>query len=117
MVVEDDADIRRAVAESLSLEGYVVATAANGKQALGLVSQEAPDAIVLDLWMPVIDGRGFLARCRALPTCRNVPIIVMSAAHALRAAAELRDLGVRASSPSRSISTRSWGWSSATLRC
>ena len=96
-MVEDDEGIRSAVAELLSMEGYAVATAANGKEALELARQVLPDAIVLDLMMPVMDGWGFLARCRSLPRCRDVPIVVMSAAYTLRTVAErLRDLEVRA---------------------
>jgi CheY-like chemotaxis protein len=97
LVVEDDDDIRSTLAELLSMEGYAVATAANGKQALRMASHAAPDAIVLDLMMPVMDGWGFLASYRSLPRYRDVPIVVMSAAYSLRTAAErLCNLGVRA---------------------
>ena len=73
LVVEDHEDIRRAVAELLSVEGYAVATAANGKEALRLASQAAPDGIVLDLMMPMMDGWGFLACVRTLPACSGLP--------------------------------------------
>jgi CheY-like chemotaxis protein len=47
--------------------------------------------------MPVMDGWDFIVRCRALPRCRDIPIIVMSAGYTLRTAAErLCDLGARA---------------------
>jgi two-component system, chemotaxis family, chemotaxis protein CheY len=86
-----------AVAELLSMEGYAVATAANGKEALRLTNQAAPDGIVLDLMMPMMDGWGFLACVRTLPACSGLPIVVMSAAYISKAAAErLRDFGVRA---------------------
>ena len=79
------------------MEGYAVATAANGKEALRLASQAAPDGIVLDLMMPMMDGWGFLACVRTLPACSGLPIVVMSAAYISKAAAErLRDFGVRA---------------------
>jgi CheY-like chemotaxis protein len=97
LVIEDDPDILNAVAESLVLEGYTVATATNGQDALELAGDARPDAIVLDLMLPIMDGRTFLARCRTQPGCRDVPIVVISASHALRAAAEpLREFGVDA---------------------
>jgi CheY-like chemotaxis protein len=100
LVVEDDFDIRSAVAESLFDEGYTVVTARDGLEALNIASLSPPHVIVLDLMMPTMDGWTFLARCRAQPWCREVPVVVMSAAHALRMAGErLRDLGVRAVIP------------------
>ncbi|MBV9322958.1 MAG: response regulator [Chloroflexi bacterium] len=96
LVVDDDIDIRTAVAEGLVLEGYAVETAGNGLEALMVARLTSPDAIVLDLMMPVMDGWTFLARCRTQSWCREVPIVVLSAAYALRAARErLRDFGVR----------------------
>jgi CheY-like chemotaxis protein len=96
LVVDDDRDIRCAVAEALVQEGYAVETASNGLQALNVASRVSLDAIVLDLMMPVMDGWSFLARCRTRPWCHEVPIVAMSAAYAPRAAGErLRELGVR----------------------
>lgn len=96
LVVEDSDLIRSTVAECLSEEGYAVFTAANGVEALAVVRYARPDAILLDLMMSVMDGWPFVAKCQEFPWCREIPIIVMSAAHALRLAAErLRELGVR----------------------
>ena len=79
LVVDDDATIRATVAEALELEGYDVARAANGAEALELVREERPRAIVLDLMMPVMDGLTFLEHCRREPTCDGTPILVISA--------------------------------------
>jgi CheY-like chemotaxis protein len=79
LVVDDDATIRSTVAEALELEGYVVARASNGAEALDLVREQRPGAIVLDLMMPVMDGWTFLEHCRTEPECSGTPIIVISA--------------------------------------
>lgn len=79
LVVDDDETIRTTVAEALELEGYAVASAANGAEALDLVRQQRPRAIVLDLMMPVMDGWQFLEHCRADARCAGTPVLVTSA--------------------------------------
>ena len=79
LVVDDDDTIRATVAEALELEGYAVARAANGAEALEVVREQRPGAIVLDLMMPVMDGLTFLERCRREPGCQGTPILVISA--------------------------------------
>lgn len=98
LVVDDDATIRELVAEVLVGEGYTVETAANGQAALTLVrGRWPPDAIVSDLMMPVLDGWGFIERCRQEPGCDTIPILVLSAAHDRPGSAErLRRQGVQA---------------------
>jgi CheY-like chemotaxis protein len=97
LVVDDDALIRRTVAELLLDEGYAVDQARDGAEALGLMRDLAPNAIVLDLMMPVLDGWQFVDRIRGVPEYRDVPIVVMSATHRLHESAErLHAMGVRA---------------------
>ena len=80
LVVDDDADIRAAIAETLDDEGYRVAQAANGMAALDFLRRGAsPALILLDLWMPVLDGWGFLERRETDASLAAVPVIVMSA--------------------------------------
>jgi CheY-like chemotaxis protein len=96
-VVDDDALIRRTVAELLLDEGYAVDQARDGAEALGLMRDLAPNAIVLDLMMPVLDGWQFVDRIRGVPEYRDVSIVVMSATHRLHESAErLHAMGVRA---------------------
>jgi CheY-like chemotaxis protein len=92
LVVEDELAIRRVMVEALLEEGYAVVEASNGAQALHQVDADCPDAIVLDLMMPVLDGRGFLRECRQRPRCAQVPVVVVSAAHGV--AEECTRLGV-----------------------
>lgn len=95
--MEDDSGIRSIVAECLEQEGYAVSAVSNGQEALDSVQRSRPHAIVLDLMMPVMDGWTFVESCHAHSWCRGVPIVVMSASHALGIAAErLHNLGVRA---------------------
>ncbi len=92
LVVDDDEDIRTIVAEALEEAGYTVETANGGVQALERVAQGAPDAIVLDIWMPTLDGFDFVRTLRATEGTRNVPVVAMSAAYPERAAL---DIGVQ----------------------
>lgn len=88
LVVDDDPAIREIMALALGDEGYAVATAADGAKALRLVERGLPSAVLLDLSMPTLDGRGFL---RGL-VARGIilPVIIISAERdARRAAAEL----------------------------
>ena len=93
LVVEDDDGIRHAVAEGLELEGYEVLTATNGAEALERVRAGRPDAVVLDLMMPVMDGWAFLDACQREELCKGTPVLVVSAYRALPETAP--QLGVR----------------------
>ena len=77
LVVDDEPQVRATVREALALEGYEVTEASNGAEALALLTTAQPDAIVLDLWMPVMDGWAFRRAQRA--THPDIPVIVMSA--------------------------------------
>jgi two-component system chemotaxis response regulator CheY len=79
LVVDDEEAIREVIAETLELEGYRVEKAGDGKQALAVVKARHPDAIVLDLMMPVMDGWTFLKQCRTDELCSCTPVMVMSA--------------------------------------
>lgn len=93
LVVEDDEAILLSIEQILTDEGYVVAAAANGKEALEVVDQATPRLILLDMKMPVMDGWAFTAtyRERRGP---HAPIIVLTAARDSRArAAEIAAVG------------------------
>ena len=79
LIVEDDDTIRALVSDVLARRGYRVETAADGLQGLEKASTTRPDAIVLDLRMPILDGWAFLERFRGDPHWRHVPVVVMSA--------------------------------------
>jgi DNA-binding response OmpR family regulator len=81
MVVEDEAAISSMIAVALEDEGYRVLIARDGRDALQLVQREPPDAIVLDLRLPNVDGWQVVRWCRAHPAAIAIPIIVVSAAY------------------------------------
>ena len=77
LVVDDEPQLRLTIADALTLEGYDVSMATNGADALALIPHTDPDAIVFDLWMPVLDGFEF--RKALLATYPNIPVVVLSA--------------------------------------
>jgi CheY-like chemotaxis protein len=81
LVVEDHLDLREMLAILLEGEGFAVATASNGEEALRALDQSAPAVILLDLMMPVMTGDEFRERQLADPRYRDVPVICMTAAH------------------------------------
>jgi two-component system, OmpR family, response regulator MprA len=81
LVVDDDAPIRRMLARTLAADGYTVASAADGGEALAAVERSTPDLIVLDVAMPGVDG---LAVCRRLRGHGlAVPILLLTARDAV----------------------------------
>ena len=80
LVVDDDPDILDAVCEILETEGYRVARARNGREALERVEYEQPAVILLDLMMPVMDGSAFAKALRVRPGHRSIPIVLLTAA-------------------------------------
>jgi len=80
LVVDDDANISRALSNLLEGEGYRVISAENGKRGLELVEAGLrPDAIILDLMMPVMDGWDFRAEQLKDPAICETPVIVLTA--------------------------------------
>ena len=94
LVIDDDDAVRSIVAETLKGEGYRVDEASNAAAGLKRIEAGAPDLILLDIVMPVNDGYHFLERLRRERNEAEIPIILVSATHALPDAAH--DLGVRA---------------------
>jgi two-component system KDP operon response regulator KdpE len=76
LVIDDEPQIRRALQTSLTAHGYTVETAENGSLGQVAIATWAPDAVVLDLVMPVMDGFEVLRQVRAWS---DVPVIVLSA--------------------------------------
>jgi CheY-like chemotaxis protein len=79
LVVDDDPDSRMLMEHVLTFEGYAVTTADNGREALDRLSVVTPSVILLDLEMPVMDGRSFRQHQLQMPgPVRSVPVIVCS---------------------------------------
>lgn len=80
LVVDDDPNTLESVRDILIQAGFGVDTAATGRDALGkLLDEEQPSVIVLDIRMPVMDGRQFLTIVRAYHRLASIPVIVLTA--------------------------------------
>lgn len=80
LVVEDEGLIASIAAELLADEGYAVRTAGDGGSALELVLDWMPCLILLDILMPVMDGRAFLHRLWQLEERDQTPVVLVSGA-------------------------------------
>ena len=78
LVTDDDEDLRLLCEMYLQLDGFHVAHAANGREALAQVGAHRPDLILLDLMMPVMDGWECLAALKADPASRDVPVFIIT---------------------------------------
>ena len=79
LVVDDDVDMRESIRDVLVDEGYEVVTASNGKEALEfLPGIEGPCGVVLDVEMPVLDGRQFYEAMTAVPALAKTPVMVLT---------------------------------------
>ena len=79
LLVEDEEQLRRVMKDLLERDGYTVAEARDGVQALDQVDRFAPDVIILDLNLPGIDGYSVLAQLRSRPATRAIPVVVLTA--------------------------------------
>ncbi len=78
LVVDDDADFRSGLRVALEMKGYQVEEAENGEQALSKLAEKAPLLVLLDLQMPVMNGREMLQRMRANSDLKDVPVVIIS---------------------------------------
>ncbi|HEU4727429.1 MAG TPA: response regulator [Kofleriaceae bacterium] len=83
LVVDDEPMVRETLGQVLTDEGYVVDLAVDGETALERVHAARPDAILLDLMMPGMNGRQFLQALREDPAYASVPVMIMTAVHGL----------------------------------
>jgi two-component system, OmpR family, response regulator MprA len=92
LVVDDDAALRNALTRALELEGYLVDAASDGATALTFFAENRsePDAVVLDVLMPGLDG---VATCRAIRQTSRVPILMLTARHSVDDRIEGLDAG------------------------
>lgn len=80
LVADDDADIVALVRLGLERAGMEVLSAADGRAALLLAEARPPDAAILDVMMPRVDGLEVTRRLRATPATADIPILILSAA-------------------------------------
>jgi len=78
LVVDDDTDFREGLRAALEMKGYQVEEAGNGKEALEQIEKKPPLLVLLDLQMPVMNGRELLQKLRAAPDTKDVPVVIIS---------------------------------------
>lgn len=79
LVIDDHVDIRENIAEILSLAGYEVFTAENGKTGVATALKEKPELVICDIMMPELDGYGVLHLLRKNDATINTPFIFLTA--------------------------------------
>jgi two-component system response regulator (stage 0 sporulation protein F) len=79
LVVDDDASHRTLICDLLEEMGYLTQQATNGQEALDLLEEGLPSAVLLDLRMPVMSGWGLLDALKKMPRAQDLPIIIISA--------------------------------------
>lgn len=95
LIVDDDEAVTQTFARMLRMEGFTVRTAVDAQTGLVEAVEHRPDAIILDLRMPLVDGLGFLKQLRATDGVRQTPVAIVTGDYFLeeQVAAELRRLG------------------------
>ena len=95
LIVDDEANIREILQACLGdVAGWQVSAAASGPEGLTKAIAERPDAIVLDLMMPEMDGIAFLRRLRMHPETETIPVVILTAKTYLVELGQLDHLGV-----------------------
>ena len=79
LVVDDDPVIVRLLKVNFEMEGYEVATAADGEEGLAAARADRPDIVVSDIMMPKLDGLALAAALKTDPALAGVPVILLSA--------------------------------------
>ena len=94
LIVDDDPTVTQTFARILRLVGYNVLTAANGETGLREMEARHPDAVLVDLRMPLVDGVAFLRKLRAQDKQRHTPVAVVTGDYFLdeTISSELREL-------------------------
>ena len=92
LVVDDEQNMRVALYEALSRNGYQVSVAENGKMALDMLGRNLPDLVIADIKMPEMDGIEMLQRIRRQNI--NVPVLIMTGYATVATAVEAMKLGI-----------------------
>jgi DNA-binding response OmpR family regulator len=93
LVTDDESNIRMMLRTALEAEGYRVAEAANGRDALAAIAKESPDLLVLDLNMPVMDGMAVLERLKETVSENSPRVLILTAYGSIPTAVKATRLG------------------------
>lgn len=78
LIVEDDVDLRRMFRQALTLAGYDAIEAGDGMEALRVLDRELPDAVILDLGLPIVNGYVVRQEIAAQAHLRQIPVVVVT---------------------------------------
>jgi DNA-binding response OmpR family regulator len=81
LLAEDDLDLRALYADCLRQAGHVVFEASDGGEAVAQVRAHAPQLLLLDIWMPVLNGFEVLEHLAGIPECVGLKVVVLSNSH------------------------------------
>lgn len=96
LIIDDESDVREVVRGCLEdIAGWEVTAAASGQEGLSKIAAEPPDAILLDLMMPGMDGLTFLKVLRNQPVGVTIPVVLLTAKFNLSQATQDSELDVR----------------------
>ena len=95
LVVEDEEDIKQLLLEELEDKGYQVQEAGNGEIALQRVSEEMPDIIFADVYMPVMNGIELISRLKGNPETSGIPVVMVTVMNARATEAKALELGIK----------------------
>ncbi len=93
--IDDSRTIRMIVTRTLKNHDCIVIEASNGEEGLIAAAAEKPDAILLDITMPVMDGVTMLTKLREDPALKDIPVIMLTAESSRENVAHIARLGVR----------------------
>ena len=79
LVADDEPDLLALVRSTLELAGHEVVTASDGAEAVRMAVSSSPDAVVLDIMMPLLDGLTALRQLRQGPRTQSIPVLLLSA--------------------------------------
>ena len=93
LIVDDDDKLIKMLKFLFTAKGFLLNTASNGKEALQILEESTPDAIILDIMMPVMDGCVCMEKIKNSNRLSKIPIIVLTAAGFAHPKEELLELG------------------------
>lgn len=97
LIVDDEPDVREVTQLGLEMgTDWTVLTAASGAEAIAIATQHQPDAILLDMMMPEMDGRATLKQLKANDTTQGIPVILVTAKAQQSNLSDFQDLEVAA---------------------
>ena len=97
LIVDDEADVREVTQLGLEMgTNWTVLTASSGVEAIAIATEEHPDAILLDLMMPDMDGRATLKQLKAIEATQDIPVIMVTAKAQQSNLQDFQDLEVAA---------------------